>query len=151
MKSFTRARCAWIASLLLLLGLALPAAAQDRVYSDGPVTNVTAVKVVDGQFENYMGHLQKNWKGMMEEAKKAGYVVDYHVYSAQAHNPQEADLYLVVTYPNMATLDGMQAKMDPILQKVLKMNPREAEEASGKRVVMRTILGEELLRELVLK
>ena len=87
----------------------------------------------------------------MEEAKKAGYVLDYRVYGAQAHNPQEADLYLVVTYPNMAMLDGMEAKMDPILKKVMKMTPREAEEASGKRVVMRTILGEELLRELVLK
>lgn len=151
MKAFTRARAAWLASLLLLLGLALPAAAQDRVYSDGPVSNVTAVKVVDGQFENYMTHLQKNWKGMMEEAKKAGYVLDYRVYGAQAHNPQEADLYLVVTYPNMAMLDDMQKKMEPILQKVMKMNAREAEEASGKRVVMRTILGEELLRELVLK
>ena len=151
MKSFTQAPYAWIASLLLLLSLAAPLAAQDRAWSEGPVTNVTAVKVVDGQFDTYMAHLQKNWKGMMEEAKKAGYVLDYRVYGAQAHNPQEADLYLVVTYPNMAMLDGMQAKMDPILKQVLKMTPREAEEASGKRVVMRTILGEELLRELVLK
>ena len=151
MKSFTQAPCAWIASLLLLLSLAAPVAAQDRAWSEGPVTNVTAVKVVDGQFDTYMAHLQKNWKGMMEEAKKAGYVLDYRVYGAQAHNPQEADLYLVVTYPNMAMLDGMEAKMDPILKKVMKMTPREAEEASGKRVVMRTILGEELLRELVLK
>lgn len=151
MKSFTQAPRAWIASLLLLLSLAVPVAAQDRAWSEGAVTNVTAVKVVDGQFDNYMTHLQKNWKAMMEESKKAGYVLDYRVYGARAHNPQEADLYLVVTYPNMAMLDDMQKKMEPILQKVMKMNAREAEEASGKRVVMRTILGEELLRELVLK
>ena len=65
--------------------------------------------------------------------------------------PYEADLYLVVTYPNMAMLDGMTEKMEPIQQKVTKMNFREADEASGKRGVMRTLLGEELLRELVLK
>ena len=145
-----RSGIAWIAALCLSF-FAMPAFAQERAYSDGPVTNVTAVKVVDGQFQNYMSYLQKNWKAVMEEAKKAGYVLDYHVYGATPHNPNEADLYLVVTYPNMAMLDGMTEKMEPIQQKVTKMNFREADEASGKRGVMRTLLGEELLRELVLK
>ena len=142
-------RTAWVFAALLSLA-AIPAFAQDRAWQEGPVTNVTAVKVVDGQFENYMDYLDKNWKVVMEEAKKAGYVTEYHVYGATPHNPQEADLYLVVTYPNMAMLDGMDKKMEPIQQKVLKMNVRQADEASGKRVVMRTILGEELLREIKL-
>jgi L-rhamnose mutarotase len=140
-----------LCALLSLCSLAAPALAQDRAYTEGPVTNVTAIKVMDGQFENYLTYLQKNWKQVMEASKKAGYVLDYHVYGAQAHNPNEADLYLVVTYPNMAMLDDMAKKMDPITEKVTKMNPRQADEASGKRVVMRTLLGEELLRELVLK
>jgi hypothetical protein len=141
---------AWLLAGLLSL-LALPAVAQERAWSEGPVTNVSAIKIVDGQFENYMEYLSKNWKVVMEEAKKAGYVLDYHVYGAQAHNPQEADVYLVVTYPNMAMLDGMDTKMAPIQQKVTKMNVREADEASGKRTVMRTLMGEELLREINLK
>ena len=144
-------RIAWLAAILLSLSLAAPAFAQDRAWSEGVVTNVTAIKLVDGQFENYMEYLSKNWKPVMEEAKKAGYVVAYHVYAANAHNPEEADLYLVVAYPNMAMLDGMAAKMEPIQQKVTKLNYREADEASGKRVVMRNILGEELLRELTLR
>ena len=143
-------RTAWVFAALLSLA-AIPAFAQDRAWQEGPVTNVTAVKVVDGQFENYMDYLDKNWKVVMEEAKKAGYVTEYHVYGATPHNPQEADLYLVVTYPNMAMLDGMDKKMEPIQMKVTKLNPRQADEASGKRVVMRTILGEELLRELRFK
>ena len=143
-------RIAWLFALLLSLAV-FPAAAQERAWTEGAVTNVTAVKVVDGQFENYMDWLGKNWKVVMEEAKKAGYVLDYHVYGATPHNPQEADLYLVVTYPNMAMLDGMDKKMEPIQMKVTKLNPRQADEASGKRVVMRTILGEELLRELQFK
>ena len=73
------------------------------------------------------------------------------MYGAQAHNPNEADLYLVTTYPNMAAFDGMDAKMDPILAKVTKMNYKQADEASGKRMVMRTLLGSEMLRELVFK
>jgi hypothetical protein len=82
-----RSGIAWIAALCLSF-FAMPhspgACLQRR-----PVTNVTAVKVVDGQFQNYMSYLQKNWKGVMEEAKKAGYVLDYHVYGATPHNPNE--------------------------------------------------------------
>jgi hypothetical protein len=144
-------RIAWLAAVLLSLSFAVPAFAQDRAWSEGAVTQVTSIKLVDGQFENYMDYLSRNWKPVMEEAKKAGYVLSYAVYSATAHNPNEADLYLVVTVPNMGMLDGMNAKMDPIQQKVTRLNVREAEEASGKRVVMRNIIGEELLREIVLR
>ena len=144
-------RIAWLAAGLLLLSLAAPAFAQDRAWSEGPVTNVSSIRVVDGQFENYMDYLSKNWKPVMEEAKKAGYVLSYSVFSAAPKTPQEPDLYLVVTYPNMATLDGMFEKMQPIQQKVTKLTYREADEASGKRVVMRQLLGEELLREIELK
>jgi hypothetical protein len=151
MHSRPRLTLALFALLLALCALAAPAFAQERAYTEGPVSQVSAIKVVDGQYENYLAYLQKNWKAVMEEAKKAGYVLDYRVYAAQAHNPQEADLYLVVTYPNMAMLDDMAKKMDPITEKVMKMNPRQSDEASGKRVVMRELLGAELLRELVLK
>ena len=136
---------------LLLVVVAAPALAQDRPYTDGPVVIVSAVKVVDGQFENYMAYLNTNWRRVMDESKAAGLVTEYHVYGAQAHNPNEADLYLVVSYPNMAAFDGIDAKMDPIMAKVTRMNYKQADEASGKRMPMRTLLGEEMLRELVFK
>ena len=140
------------ASLLcLLLAAAAPAIAQERPYADGPVIVVSAIKVMDGQFENYMAYLNRAWRPVQEASKEAGLVTEYHVYSATAHNPNEADLYLVVTYPNMAAFDGIDAKMDPIMAKVTKMDYKQADEASGKRTVMRTLLGQELLRELVFK
>lgn len=136
---------------LLLTIVAAPVLAQQRPYADGPVIIVSAIKVVDGQFENYMAYLNNNWRTSMQASKEAGIVTEYHVYGAQAHNPNEADLYLVVTYPNMASFDGMDEKMDPIMAKVTKMNYKQADEASGKRTVMRTLLGQEMLRELVFK
>ncbi|MDR7098409.1 hypothetical protein J2X04_000756 [Lysobacter niabensis] len=136
---------------MLLVLFAVPALAQERPYKDGPVTIVTSVKVVDGQFENYMAYLNDNWRRVMDESKKAGLVTEYHVYGAQAHNPNEPDLYLVVTYPNMATFDGLDAKMDPISEKVTKMNFKQADEASGKRTVMRNIMGDMMVRELLFK
>ena len=140
---------AWCA-VLLLAGV-VSAQAQERPYKDGPVVEVTSVKLEDGQFENYMEYLSKNWRGVMEESKKAGIVLDYHVLAARPQDQDDADLYLVVMYPNMATLDDMEAKLDPIQTKVTKMNFRQADEASGKRTVMRTILGSELLLELTFK
>ncbi len=136
---------------LLLAVVAAPVLAQQRPYANGPVIVVSAIKVMDGQFENYMAYLNGNWRASMQAAKEAGIVTEYHVYSAQAHNPNEADLYLVTTYPNMAAFDGIDEKMDPIMAKVTKMNYRQADEASGKRTVMRTLLGQEMLRELVFK
>ena len=126
-------------------------AAQDHAYTEGQVVEVTSVKVMDGQFDNYLKFLDGPYKATMEAAKKAGLVTDYGVYSAEAHNPQEADLYLVVFYPNMAVFDGMQAKMDAITAKATGMNVTQSQEASGKRSqTMRTILGSEQLRELKL-
>jgi hypothetical protein len=136
---------------LLLALVAVPASAQERPYSDGPIIIVSAVKVMDGQFENYMAFLNGTWRPMMQASKDAGIVSDFHVYGAQAHNPNEADLYLVTTYPNMAAFDDIDAKMDPIMAKVTKMNYKQADEASGKRTGMRTLLGAEMLRELVFK
>lgn len=142
----------WCALLCCAFVLFVTAAgAQERSYKDGPVTVVTSVKVVDGQFENYMDFLSKTWRPIQEEAKAAGMVLEYHVMGAQAHSPDEADLYLVVTYPNMATFDDMDKKMDPITAKVTKMSIKQQDEASGKRTVMRQIIGQQLLRELVFR
>jgi hypothetical protein len=136
---------------VLLLAIVGVAGAQERRYSEGSVLAVTSVKVVDGQFENYMKFLDGTYKASMEAAKKAGLILDYAVYSAAPRTPNDADLYLVVRYPNMATLDGMDEKMDPIMASVTKMDVAQRDEASGKRTPMRTILGTELIRELKLK
>ena len=136
---------------VLLLAIAGLAGAQERRYTEGSVLAVTSVKVVDGQFENYMKFLDGTYKASMEAAKKAGLVLDYAVYQAAPRTPNDADLYLVVSYPNMAMLDGMDEKMDPIMASVTKMDVVQRDEASGKRTTMRTLLGTELIRELKLK
>ena len=136
---------------VLLLAVAGLAGAQERRYSEGSVLVVTSVKVMDGQYENYMNFLDGTYKASMEAAKKAGVILDYAVYSASPRKADDADLYLVVSYPNMAMLDGIDQKMDPIQASVTKMNLSQRDEASGKRTVMRTLLGTEMLRELKLK
>lgn len=135
----------------VLLTVAAAASAQDRSYTEGHVSAVTSVKVMDGQFENYMRYLDTTYKASMEAAKKAGLILDYEVVAGAPRRPEDADLYLIVTYPNLAALDGIDDKMEPVMRKVTSMNSAQRDEASGKRTVMRTILGTELVRELTLK
>lgn len=137
--------------VIALLALAGSAVAQDRPYTEGPVTVVTSIKVKDGQFQNYMKYLAGDWRATQEASKEAGVIVSYRVYDASPRREDDADLYLVTTYPNMSMFDGMTEKLDPIMAKALKMNLSQREEATGRRTGMRTVMGSEMLRELVFK
>ena len=124
--------------------------AADRPYSEGPVSIVTSVRTEPGKFEAYMAHLQGPWKQALEAQKSAGLVLGYAVYAAMPRSPKDPDLYLVVAYKNMAALDGLDAKADPIMEKLFG-SEQQMSEATIERGKLRTILGDEMIRELVLK
>ncbi len=86
----------------------------------------------------------------MEAQKAAGVIVGYNVYAARARTQDDADIYLVVTYKNMAALDGVQDRADPIMEKVFGTQDQQ-NQATMDRGKMRTVLGSELIRELALK
>lgn len=139
-------------SALLVFVCANVAAVEERVYTEGPVSVVTSVKVMDGQFDNYMAYLHASYKPLLEEQKKQGMILDYAVYSASPRGPNDADLYLVIVYPNMASFDGLDDRTEPLVQKVLKQNRAQSNAGSADRAAKwRTILGSELVRELKLK
>ncbi len=149
MKIRTRALGA-LAGLFACVGMAFVAVAADRPYTEGSVSVVTSVRTEPGEFEAYMSHLQGPWKQAMEAQKSAGLVLSYAVYGAMPRTPKDPDLYLVVTYKNMAALDGLEARADPIMEKLFG-SQQQMSEATIKRGKMRTILGDEMIRELVLK
>src|SRR5215475_4788940 len=83
-------------------------------YNDGPVVNVAAIRTVDGHFDDYMHWLATSWKKQEEAAKKAGLILEYHVYTVEARSANDPDIYLVITYKNWAALDGLGAKFDQV-------------------------------------
>lgn len=126
--------------------------AQDaRSYSEGSVSVVTRVKIHDGQFDNYMSYLSKSYKPLLEAQKEAGVITSYSVYRSRARSPEDHDMYLVVRYPNMASFDGLDDKVEPLVTRVLGMNRAQAAEAGMERAKMREIMGSEVIRELVIK
>jgi hypothetical protein len=126
------------------------AQAADRPYTEGPVSVVSSIRTEPGQFENYMKYLSVTYKQLMEDAKKAGHVLDYAVYTTMPRGPDDPNMYLVVTYKNMAAFDGLSDRMDAIQQKVF--GDQAAQDAAAvARGKMRTQLGSEVIRQMILK
>jgi hypothetical protein len=143
------------ASLLSLDAPAEDARAQkDRQYTDGPVTDVQYIRVDYGHFETYIDWLHSTWKPTMEAAKKAGLIIDYKVLRATPKTPDQPNIYLLITYKNMAASVGdngdKSAEFEAVTEKVIG----SLEFQNKKRVERgeyRKVLGTELVRELILK
>ena len=65
-------------------------------------------------------------------------------------SPHDPDLYLTVTFKNMAALDGLDDRLEPIERKVWATRDA-ANKADADRESMREILGSQLIRHLNLK
>ena len=126
------------------------ASADDRPYTEGNVSTVSAIRTEYGRFDDYMKFLAGPYKQEMEAEKKAGLIVGYQIYAAQPHNPQEADIYLLVTYKNWAALDGLAQKSRALLAQVYG-SLASAQQSAVDRGKIRTVLGSEQIQELILK
>jgi hypothetical protein len=73
--------------------------------------------------------------------------VSYAIFSANPKTPQEPDLYLVVEYPNLAALDGIDEKMGAIDKKIWG-SLKQASQSDAEREAIRTVLGSEIIRQL---
>ena len=112
-------RTAFLA-VLLVGATSITALAQDaKPYKDGPVSDVSYIRTKPGQFDNYMKWLAGPWKNLMDAQKKAGLVSDYAVYMTEPATPNDPDLILVVTMPNMAALDRTDEAFEAYLLEIL--------------------------------
>ena len=107
----------------ILFAIASPAViAQDTLpYKDGAVVIVTSVRTQPGKFNEYFRYLSGPYSQIMEQAKKEGVVTSYSFFGAQPKSPDEPDLYLVETYPNMAVFDTITDKMTAISKQSVRV------------------------------
>jgi hypothetical protein len=134
--------------IVLALASASSLPAQERPYKDGPVINVSEVRTKPGQTDAYLRYIFGDYAKLMEAQKAAGIIVAWGVYTNQTRNPEEADVILTTVYANMAAFDNLEARTDPIVQRVLTWTPAQAQQASAQRESMRSLVGSRLLREL---
>jgi hypothetical protein len=135
--------------------LARDAVAQnDRQYTAGPVTEVNYIQVEYGHFPEYIDWLNSTWKPTMEALKKAGVIIDYKVFQASPKSPDQPNIFLMLTFKNMAAYAGDIGDKGIELEYVARKVIGSTEYQNEKRVERtgyRNVLGSELIRELVLK
>ena len=130
--------------------LSLNAHAEDeRTYAEGPVTEVDYIQVEYGRFETYIDWLNSTWKPTMEATKKAGLIIDYKVFRLTPKLPDQPNIYIWITYKNMAALDkGVEE--EAVAKKVIGSTEVQ-NKARVARSEYRKVLGNEYIRELILK
>ena len=131
--------------------LALDARAQDTegAYTDGPVTDVSYIKVEYGRFAEYVDWLNSTWKPTMEAMKNAGLIIDYKVFRATPKSPDQPNVILMLTYRNMAALDK-RFELEAVARQVIGSTEVQNKARVG-RGDYRKVLGSELIREVILK
>jgi hypothetical protein len=137
-------------ALGLVLFFALQAFAQEH-YTEGPIWQVTLIRVKPTQMDAYLTTLRATTKVMYDQMKKDGTILDYKVFlNTTQHDPQDWDMAIGVQYKNFAALDGLTLKMEGIRDKVLG-SKQASQQLGEKRVEMREIVTTMILREVTLK
>src|SRR5262244_3946181 len=140
-----------VALTVLSLGITTLCSAQsDAPYTEGPIWNVSMVKIKTGMNDEYLKQLAKTLKGSLEEAKKQNLVIDYKILLGNAATPQDFDILIMVESKNMAAQDNAREKFDPIARKVVGTTDQQ-QAIQVKRLDIREIIGTKLMREITLK
>jgi hypothetical protein len=142
-------------TILALFLFPLEASAQvQRGYSYGPVTEVDYIHVEYGHFDEYMKWVTSTWVPTMQAAKKVGLITGYKVFQAEPKTPDEANVYLEITYKNMAAYAGdigdQADAFEAVTEKVICSADCQ-NQARVHRNEVRKVLGIQVTREIVFK
>jgi hypothetical protein len=119
-------------------------------YIEGPVWVLTMVKTKSGLGDDYLKSISQTVKPVYDEEKKEKIILDYKILEGDAMGAQDFSILIMVQYPNMAALDGLRDKMDPIVEKVMG-SEEQRRTTAVKRLDIREILGTKTMREITLK
>ena len=139
-----------LAALPLSFALQTPAYAQASSYTPGSFWDVTGIKFKEGGGEKYLDWLATNWKRQQEFAKSKGWIEDYMVVANAYPRNGEPDLWLMIKYKAVPDA-AEQVRRNAAFEQFLKMDPHQADVASGERGAIRTVQEMMMLQELKLK
>jgi len=138
------------ASAMLTVIPALAAEDNGPSFENGPVWDFAQVQTKDGHFDDYMKWLSTEWKAQEEALKKRGIILDYKVYLVSNPRQGEPDIILATEFKNMAALDTPVAKQYAV-QAEIAGSLMKANQEQAARGTIRTILGDVMVREAILK
>ena len=125
-------------------------AQSDAPSTEGSVWNITMVRTKPGMDDQYLKGLATTFKGNLEEAKKPKLILSYKILIGSSATPNDFNILLMVESKDMAALDNGREKFDPIAKKI-EGPVEEQEKTMVKRLDIREIVGDKLMREITLK
>jgi hypothetical protein len=135
---------------LALISIPALAAAEDPVWEKGTVWDYGEIKTVDGHFDDYMKWLAGPWKEQQEALKKAGMIKSYKVLLVADPRKDEPDIILATEYANMAAFD-ISTKQEYAMGEKIWGSLSKASQEQAARGAIRTVLGDKVVREAILK
>ncbi len=125
--------------------------AQNPNYEVGPVWRVNYYSIKPGQGDAFWKDFRENLKPIYDEFKKAGYILEYKVFTNPVvDHPHDWDVAVGLLYPNWAAFDQLDTKGASIASK--HYGSREAMIESGKkRSDLRELIASHLAREVSVK
>lgn len=108
----------FLRGILVLAFTALPSCATAQHYTATEVVRVTTVHILPGKADDFYKALNWNVKAW-DALKAAGLLVNYTLYhSVSYEGPDKYDVKWALVFKNMAALDGLDEKAEPILAAV---------------------------------
>src|SRR5258708_24680670 len=141
----------WRLSTFVLFGaLSLSSAmvyGQEKPYKASSVWYIEMIRVKPGMLDVYMRDVLPLRTKIEEEAKKQGLIVSSHVLSGAATGRDDFDVMFLTEYKNWATFDGLEAKYEAILSKVVGSEEKRVQ-LMTKRTEVREIKGDNAMHEI---
>ncbi len=138
-------------ALVALAALGAPAAsAQAAPYTEGSVWNLTFIRVKPAMGDRYLNDLRATIARSFAESQRQGTILSWKLLRSPAANRDDWDVMIMAEYKNMAALDGLRERNEPIARKILG-TPAEREAKGVARTELREIIGSKLARELILR
>jgi hypothetical protein len=123
---------------------------QEKPYKEGSVWFIEMIRVKPGMFDVYMRDVLPLRAKTDEEAKKQGLIISSHVLSGSATGRDDFNVLFMTEYKNWAAFDGLEAKYEAILSRVVGSEEKQVQ-LMTKRTEVREIMGEKPMQELIIK
>jgi len=136
--------------------LMTPMAWAQEHFTEGPVWECSSYRTKQGHFDDYMKYLRETFVPQLQEAKKAGLILDRKIYLHVPANPTEGDVLVCTLHASYAkALDynaSDDAKAKELAAKFFKTaDEQKQRDMIARRFEYRDALGTSYYREVTLK
>jgi len=118
--------------------------------TEGPIWVMTFVKTKPGSNDEYLKSVSGLLKPIFDEEKKQKIILDYKILSGDAAGDHDFNIIVMVQYPNIAALNGLRERTEPLIDLIIGPADKRRELAA-RRLDIREILARKTMREIWLK